>query len=127
MHSPFRAVSGCTTAALVLLCSFASISQADVRFTEPSAGANLTAGQIDVRWEDSGISPPISELTQYTLSLMVGGNDDNDMVCLVLTDSPLVRPQSSLRCLATPVDFPVGGYVHGRELCSRDYTRGNCC
>ena len=88
MHSPFCAVSGWTTAVLVLVCSFASISQADIRFTEPSAGDNLKAGQIDVRWEDSGISPPISELTQYTLSLMVGGNDDQDMVCLVLTDSP---------------------------------------
>jgi hypothetical protein len=82
MHSPSNALSGWTTAVFVLLCGFASVSQADVRFTEPSAGANLTAGQIDVRWEDSGISPPISELTQYTLSLMVGGNDDADMVCL---------------------------------------------
>jgi hypothetical protein len=83
MHSPFTGALGWTTAVLVLLCSFASLSQADVRFTEPSAGANLTAGQIDVRWDDSGIDPPISELTQYTLSLMVGGNDDADMVCLI--------------------------------------------
>ena len=83
IHLHSYAVSGWVTAALVLLCSLASVSQADVRFTEPSAGANLTAGQIDVRWEDSGISPPISELTQYTLSLMVGGNDDADMVCLI--------------------------------------------
>jgi hypothetical protein len=83
MHSPLGAVPGWTAAVLVLLCCFASVSQADVRFTEPSAGANLTAGQIDVRWEDSGISPPISELTQYTLSLMVGGNDNADMVCLM--------------------------------------------
>jgi len=82
MHSPSNPLSGWATALLVLLCSFASIGQADVRFTEPSAGANLTAGQIDVRWEESGISPPISELTQYTLSLMVGGNDDAGMVCL---------------------------------------------
>jgi hypothetical protein len=83
MHSPFDGPLGWTTALLVLLCSFASLCQADVRFTEPSAGANLTAGQIDVRWEDSGIDPPISELTQYTLSLMVGGNEDADMVCLM--------------------------------------------
>jgi hypothetical protein len=88
MRSPSDGVPRWATVALVLICSFASISQADVRFTEPSAGANLAAGQIDVRWEDSGISPPISELTQYTLSLMVGGNDDADMVCLM---SPLAR------------------------------------
>lgn len=83
MHSPFDGSLGWVTAVLVLLCTFASLGQADVRFTEPSAGANLTAGQIDVRWEDSGIDPPISELTQYTLSLMVGGNDNANMVCLM--------------------------------------------
>ena len=64
-----------------LFSVFASVGFADVRFTEPSAGANLTAGEISVQWEESGVSPPISELTQYTLSLMVGGNDDSDMVC----------------------------------------------
>ena len=70
--------------ALVLVVTvFASLALADVEFTEPAAGANLTAGQIDVQWKDSGISPPISELTQYTLSLMVGGNDLNDMVSLL--------------------------------------------
>jgi hypothetical protein len=90
MHSPFDGTWGWTTVAIVvLLCSFATVSQADVRFTEPSAGANLTAGRIDVRWEDSGIDPPISELTQYTLSLMVGGNDDANMVCSMF---PLAHP-----------------------------------
>jgi hypothetical protein len=34
-----------------------------------------------------GFRPPISELTQYTLSLMVGGNDLNDMVCTPLADT----------------------------------------
>ena len=68
----------------LVVAVFASMTLADVEFTEPAAGANLTAGQIDVQWKDSGISPLISELTQYTLSLMVGGNDLNDMVSLLL-------------------------------------------
>lgn len=64
----------------LLLSTFVLPCLADVRFTAPVAGANLKAGQIKVQWENSGISPPISELTQYTLSLMVGGNKDSDMV-----------------------------------------------
>lgn len=73
---------------LCLMLCLASFACADVKFTQPEAGANLTAGLIEVEWEDSGISPPISELTQYTLSLMVGGNDDADMVC---TSEPFLR------------------------------------
>jgi hypothetical protein len=72
---------------LTFVFFFTTLALADVKFSEPSAGANLTAGQIEVRWEDSGIKPPISELTQYTLSLMVGGNDLNDMVCTPLADT----------------------------------------
>ncbi|GAB7323997.1 hypothetical protein MBLNU13_g07401t1 [Cladosporium sp. NU13] len=63
----------------VVVTVFTSLTLADVEFTVPAAGANITAGQIDVQWEESGIKPLISELTQYTLSLMVGGNDLNDM------------------------------------------------
>lgn len=53
---------------------------ADVAFTSPAAGGNVPAGTIKVEWEESGISPLISELTQYTLSLMVGGNQEGGMV-----------------------------------------------
>ena len=82
----FSFVAGSTWAKTVALvvAVFASLTLADVEFTEPAAGANLTAGQIDVQWKESGVSPLISELTQYTLSLMVGGNDLNDMVSLLL-------------------------------------------
>lgn len=82
------------TGALVVAV-FASLTLADVQFTEPAAGANLTAGQIDVQWKESGIKPLISELTQYTLSLMVGGNDLDDMVSLP------VPPASSSQANAT--------------------------
>jgi hypothetical protein len=84
----FHSAAGSTWARTVALVAtvFASLTLADVEFTEPAAGANLTAGQIDVQWKESGVSPLISELTQYTLSLMVGGNDLNDMVSLLLAD-----------------------------------------
>jgi hypothetical protein len=84
MRFSSTAASAWARALALVVAVFASLTLADVEFTVPAAGANLTAGQIDVRWKDSGISPPISELTQYTLSLMVGGNDLNDMVSLLL-------------------------------------------
>jgi hypothetical protein len=80
-----------------MVAIFTTLAVADVKFIEPSAGANLTAGQIEVRWEDSGISPPISELTQYTLSLMVGGNDLKDMVC-----SPSADAYAALKLMCSP-------------------------
>lgn len=80
MRSSFVAGSTWARTVALVVAVFASLTLADVEFTEPAAGANLTAGQIDVQWKDSGITPPISELTQYTLSLMVGGNDLDDMV-----------------------------------------------
>ena len=84
----FSFIAGSTWARIVALVVivFASLALADVEFTEPAAGANITAGQIDVQWKESGTNPLISELTQYTLSLMVGGNDLNDMVRLPLAD-----------------------------------------
>lgn len=81
MRSFFLEAAAWARALVLLLTIFTTLALADVEFTEPSAGANLSAGLITVRWEDSGIKPPISELTQYTLSLMVGGNDLDDMVC----------------------------------------------
>jgi len=48
---------------------------ADVEFTSPAAGANVPVGTIEVQWEDSGDDPSLLDLTQYTLSLVVGGND----------------------------------------------------
>jgi hypothetical protein len=82
MRSSITAGSTWARTVALVVTVFASLTLADVEFTEPAAGANLTAGQIDVQWQESGIKPLISELTQYTLSLMVGGNDLADMVRL---------------------------------------------
>jgi hypothetical protein len=65
---------------LLALLLFASSCVADVKFTTPAAGADIAAGTINVEWEDSGIAPALSSLTGYILSLMVGGNEDGDMV-----------------------------------------------
>lgn len=66
---------------LGLILSLAPLAVvADVEFTSPAAAANVAVGTIQVQWKDSGIAPAIADLTAYTLVLMVGGNDDADMV-----------------------------------------------
>ena len=67
-------------ALLLLPCIISSFVRADVRFTAPRAGTKVPVGTIDVKWRESGIAPPLEELTVYTLVLMVGGNKDSDMV-----------------------------------------------
>ena len=66
-----------------LLLAFAlPLVYADVEFTTPAAGSDVPVGTINVAWKDSGLQPPIQDLTQYTLVLMVGGNSENNSVCL---------------------------------------------
>lgn len=55
---------------------------ADVQFTSPAAGAQIAAGTINVEWRESKIAPSIQDLTAYTLVLMVGGNEDGNMLAL---------------------------------------------
>ena len=64
----------------IIICSFVN---ADVEFTTPAAGADVPVGTIDVRWKESGTGTPIVELTQYTLALMAGGNEEDNMLQLV--------------------------------------------
>lgn len=53
---------------------------ADVKFTSPSAGDNVDPGTISIAWTDSGDSPSLSDLSTYTIQLMVGGNSDTNAV-----------------------------------------------
>lgn len=55
---------------------------ADVQFISPAAGGEVAAGTINVQWEDNGRSPSLTDLTAYTLVLMVGGNEDGNMLAL---------------------------------------------
>jgi hypothetical protein len=66
--------------ATLLLLPRRSLVFGDVQFTAPSAGQNVPAGTIDVKWKDSGNSPQIADLTGFVLTLCVGGNDDSNIV-----------------------------------------------
>ena len=106
MRSYLVAGSAWARTVAVVVTVFTSLTLADVEFTAPASGANITAGQIDVQWEESGISPLISELTQYTLSLMVGGNNLNDMVRSPLAD--LDAASKLIPSVATCCHFQIG-------------------
>lgn len=109
----------------IMVAMFMTLALADVEFIEPSAGSSLTAGQIEVRWKDSGINTPISELTQYTLSLMIGGNDLDNMVCLYLSNHHASPKLIFLS--ATCGDIRVGRGIFYWILSARNYSYGNCC
>lgn len=64
-----------------LLAAALPIALADVKFTLPTAGATVTGGTISIKWEDSGSSPSISDLTGYQLFLCAGGNAEGSYVC----------------------------------------------
>ncbi|KAH7064091.1 beta-1,6-glucan boisynthesis protein-like protein [Paraphoma chrysanthemicola] len=71
-------------AALTALVPFVS---AGVSFTSPKAGATLTAGTaIEVKWEDDGDSPKLTDLLTYELFLVAGGNKaEQQFVVLPIT------------------------------------------
>lgn len=60
---------------LTLLAALAPLAFADVEFITPAAGASIAAGTMTVTWQDSGVTPPLSELTLTDLQLLVGGNN----------------------------------------------------
>ena len=58
------------------------LTLADVQFASPAGNAHVEVPNIGVTWRESGKAPSISDLTTYTLSLMVGGNEEDNMVRL---------------------------------------------
>ena len=55
---------------------------ADVEFTSPAAGVTVSGPTISIQWQDSGSSPPISDLVSYQLFLCAGGNAATDFIQL---------------------------------------------
>jgi len=81
-HSPLHSSIKMRLNFLAPFVALSPFALADVEFTSPAAGASLPAGAITITWKDSGTSPAISQLTTYTLSLMVGGNTDSNSLPL---------------------------------------------
>jgi hypothetical protein len=62
-----------------LLALLPAIVFGDVEFTVPIAGADVDVGTINVNWTESGHAPPITSLMAYTLLLMTGGDEEDNM------------------------------------------------
>jgi hypothetical protein len=66
---------------LALLAALSPLVNAGVKFTSPKAGEQLTAGTaVTVKWEEGGTGPKLTDLTTYTLQLIVGGNEGAEQV-----------------------------------------------
>ena len=67
---------------LSLLTALVPFALADVEFVTPAAGNSIAGGgkAISVTWKESGIDPPISSFTGYTVFLCAGGNEEESQV-----------------------------------------------
>lgn len=125
LHAPF-AMSRLLLP-LVVVAALAPYAHAAVKFTSPTAGAVLTAGQsIDVKWEDDGESPKLTDLLTFELFLCAGGNTDGSNVsanlfCCSMAVNPRERTPFGRRCAdpdpASPASHHNTGLVRGRQLC----------
>lgn len=77
---------------------------ADVKFTAPPAGSTITGTTISITWEESGVSPPISELASYQIFLCAGGNTATDFIPL----TTLVTTGDFAKGNAVSASFTVG-------------------
>lgn len=61
---------------LAALSALAPLASAGISFSSPKAGATLTAGSaIEVKWDEGGDGPKLTELLTYELFLCAGGNE----------------------------------------------------
>lgn len=68
---------------LTLLAALASSAIADVEFVSPAAGSTVAGAKtLSVTWKESGVKPPITSFTIYTVFLVAGGDDVESQVCI---------------------------------------------
>jgi hypothetical protein len=66
---------------LAVVAALAPFASAAPSFTNPKAGETLKAGEsIVVKWDDSGDSPKLTDLTTYQLFLCAGGSEEGSYV-----------------------------------------------
>lgn len=70
---------------LILLTALASSAIADVEFVTPAAGSTVAGAKtLSVTWKESGVKPPITSFTTYTMFLVAGGDEVESQVCIQL-------------------------------------------
>ena len=66
----------------LVTATLAACALAAPKITSPAAGASIPVGggAITVEWEDDGKAPKMSQLSSFTLQLIVGGNTEANSV-----------------------------------------------
>jgi hypothetical protein len=60
----------------LLLLTSSPLAFGDVSFTSPVAGGSVPGGKVlKVTWVDSGVAPPLNQLSSYKLFLYTGSNE----------------------------------------------------
>ena len=85
-----------------VLAALVSLTTADVEFVTPSAGSTVAGGKtLSVTWKESGVQPPLSSFTTYTLFLCAGGNDVQSQVWNRIHTRVAVDQKTSWRLMTT--------------------------
>lgn len=91
---------------LAAWAALAPLASAGIKFTSPLAGAKLTAGTaITVEWEEGGSGPAITDLLNYQLFLIAGGNDEKDQfqVAIITTQGAFTAGNTASALVTTTV------------------------
>lgn len=68
---------------LILLAVLVTSAIADVEFVTPAAGSTVAGAKtLSVSWKESGVKPPLTSFTTYTLFLVAGGDKVESQVCI---------------------------------------------
>lgn len=85
---------------LILLAVLVTSAIADVEFVTPAAGSTVAAAKtLSVTWKESGVKPPLTSLTTYTMFLVAGGDGAESQACIQPVNGEGEQARSLLRIL----------------------------
>ena len=112
---------------LSILLSLLGFTSADVEFTSPAAGTTLTGGgAITITWRESGVAPPLSDLSTYSLYLCAGGNDESTIIQLapVTTQGSFANGNTAEGSFAASLGASIPANAYFFKMVSQSTTGG---
>lgn len=85
---------------LILLAVLVFSAIADVEFVTPAAGSTVAGAKtLSVTWKESGVKPPLTTFTTYTMFLVAGGDEVESQVCMQSVNGEGEQARPLLRIL----------------------------
>lgn len=85
---------------LILLAVLVTSAIADVEFLTPAAGSTVAGAKtLSVSWKESGVKPPLTSFTTYTMFLVAGGDEVQSQVCIQPVNGEGEQARSLLQIL----------------------------